>query len=493
MEKFPQLRILHVSDLHFNQTEGRRSEHICDPADPTASREGTPSLAALIKNDLASDYWKQFEWAVGPSRTIVAATGDLTETANPSEFDRVDQFLKELTAGPILGSDITVENVFVVPGNHDVIFDAKDAAHRFGPYCNFYNKFFQALLQGKRPIALPHEAERLSRVLKFEEGRFLVAEINSCYYVQNETIDKSRGQVDAAAIARLRLQLAEASSISKDWIKIALIHHHPVLLPSFVEAGRGVDAVLNARSLLTLLREHGFQLVLHGHKHFPQVFSYDPDPAWSSIEAPSPQLIVAGGSAGSISLPEGAKRCNTYNFIVMKWIPNALQARVQIITRGLVRLNGDGEMDVDQWRWETLRVYDKILSPFANYPLPGRNEIIPFPPEEDALEIQRKSEYGRLRGNMPVAEVFPSLTPGQGYEVRAWLEPHRNNEPPVEVVWSAGEAFGARKVGTDRASRFSVSFHYWGPMLIQAEMRFNDGKKVVATVYARLPDRITRR
>lgn len=495
MEKFPQLRILHVSDLHFNlpTRDGRRSEHICDPPDATASGAGVRSLATLIQQDLESDYWKRFDWAVGPSRTIVAATGDLTETADPREFDKVHDFLNQLTVSPVLGSQLTIQDVFVVPGNHDVVFDQKDASHRFGPYCTFYNKLFQALLPEKRPISFPHEAAKLSQVLTFEEGRFLVAEINSCYYVQNETIDKSRGQVDAAVISRLREQLASISSIAKDWIKVALIHHHPVLLPSFIEAGRGVDAVLNARSLLTLLREHGFQLVLHGHKHFPQVFSYDPDPAWSLAEAPPPQLIVAGGSAGSVSLPEGAKRCNTYNLIVIKWIPNALQARVQIITRGLVRLNGDGELDADQWTWETLRVYDKVLSPFSNFPLPGHNELTPFPGDEDDLERARRAEYARLRGNMPVVEVFPSLAPRQGYEVRAWLEPHKNREIPVQVIWSAGPAFSSRKTcGPDSAPNFCVSFHYWGPMLIQVEMKFETGS-TTATVYARLPDKITRR
>src|SRR5262249_23143064 len=62
--------------------------------------------------------------------------------------------------------------------------------------------------------------------------------------------------------ASLRRQLEEFrerhKDTSDDWIKVALVHHHPILLPSFIEAGRGVDAIMNSSSLLSLLREHGF-------------------------------------------------------------------------------------------------------------------------------------------------------------------------------------------------------------------------------------------
>jgi hypothetical protein len=40
---------------------------------------------------------------------------------------------------------------------------------------------------------------------------------------------------------------------------------------------------------------------------------------------------------------------------------------------------------------------------------------------------------------------------------------------------------------------FAVSFHYWGPMLIQAELEFADGEKAQAYLYARLPDSTTMR
>jgi 3',5'-cyclic AMP phosphodiesterase CpdA len=423
---------------------------------------------------------------------------------------------------PVLETKIELRDVFVVPGNHDVRFNESDAENRFAPYIQFYNKFFKSIQPAGRSIARPEEASSLTRVHVFRDDRFLIAEINSCFYVEKETPDESRGQVDAQTIASLRRQLESVAAEAKGWIKIALLHHHPVLLPSFVEAGRGVDAVLNARSLLGLLREHGFQLILHGHKHFPQVFSYDPEPAWATTATSTAQLVIAGGSAGSKSLPEATRKCNTYNLLTVKSNPQTDETRIQIITRGLVRFDATGDLDPDRWQWETLRVYDKVLSPpLKKAPVLSPSNEVPFPKPDDKLdepslkklpslgpskevpsfkpsdklEEERSAVYQKLRFNMPVVEIIPSLVPGQGYEARAWIARHnpylanRHKESPKQVVWSAGPMFGVRKIcGADAAPNFAVSFHYWGAVLIQAELTFADGEVVTGTVYARAPD-----
>jgi 3',5'-cyclic AMP phosphodiesterase CpdA len=493
MTSFPQFRILHISDLHFGKN------HICNPLDPTGAATGISPLKELLHKDLEDEEWQRFIWArqtpdVEPTPLLIAATGDLTQRADPNEFDQAHDFLSELARKPILGSVIGLRNVFVVPGNHDVVFDRPEPEHRFAPYCIFYNKLFKTIQPEQRAYARPEEASSLSQIHAFPEARFLVAEINSCFYIEKETIDESRGQVDPRTIAALRKQLEEYGSDAHQWIKVALVHHHPVLLPSFVEPGRGVDSILNARALLRLLRENGFQLILHGHKHFPQVFSYDPDSAWAPAEASIPQMIVAGGSCGSVALPEGTRKCNTYNLITVKWNPKALQARIQVVTRGLTRIGADGELDPDRWFWDTIRVFDKTLSPYENVPLPGAFKRIPFPDGDDALENERDMEYTKLRHNMPVVEVLPSLRPGQGYEARVWLARHRHHrESPKRVVWSAGPSFERKVCEADAAPDFCVSFHYWGPMLIQVQLEFEDGEVPRSYVYARLPDAMMRR
>ncbi len=488
MTNLPQLRLIHLSDLHFGRN------HICAPEDTTGASRGIPPLKELLQRDLASPDWGSTSWAIQspkrpPTPLLIIATGDLTQGADASEFDQVHDLLSTLVGQEQLGSKIDLRHVFVVPGNHDVVFDKDNPEHRFAPYCQFYNKLFREIQPTDRPYVRPEESHGLNRIHAFPESQFLVAEINSCYYVERETIDESRGQVDAGAIAELRSALEIYGTECDEWIKIAIIHHHPVLLPSFIEPGRGVDSVLNARSLLRLLRDNGFQLVLHGHKHYPQVFSYDPESAWATSHSAIPQLIIAGGSCGSRELPAATQQCNTYNLLTVKWNPRALQARVQIVTRGLTRTGPDADLDPDQWSWKTLRVFDKGLSLFKNFPAPKSSRRVTFPEPRDAFEDDRDNQYKKLRQNMPVVEVVPSLMPGQGYEACAWLVPHRyHKESPVRVIWSAGPLFNRKIVEADAAPDFAVTFQYYGPMLIQAVLEFANGEKALTYVYARLPD-----
>jgi len=235
-------------------------------------------------------------------------------------------------------------------------------------------------------------------------------------------------------------------------------------------------------------------VLLHGHKHYPQVFTYDPDSAWEKAERSIPQLVVAGGSCGSSELPEGKQRCNTYNVITVTWNPSALQARVQVITRGLNRTGADGHLDPDQWKWETLRIFDKIFSPYDTVPLAQSVRGEGRPSDTDESERERKAQYRALRLNMPVVEVMPSLMAGQKYEARAWIVRHPyHKESPVRVRWSAGTWFDQKVCESDTGPDFCASFDYWGSMLIQAELEFADGQKVRTYLYARIPESTARR
>jgi 3',5'-cyclic AMP phosphodiesterase CpdA len=265
------------------------------------------------------------------------------------------------------------------------------------------------------------------------------------------------------------------------------MHHHPVLMPSMVESGRGYDAIANGQSLLSLLQSFGFHLILHGHKHYPQTFSYDPDYAWSTRPAPPPLLIVAGGSAGSSGLPDGTRRTNSYNLITLKWHPGAGQARAQVLTRGLQRTGAEGPIPARQWKWIDYARKDRGLRPFDSLPDIAAGMSLPAiaPVDDDA----RREVYGKTRGNMAVAEVFPSLCDGQAYEARVWIVPHNRSREnvPVEVTWNAGPKFERRRIGGKEHPSFCTTFSYWGSMLVEARLTFSDGETASAFVYARIP------
>lgn len=481
-----QLRILHLSDLHFGD------QHRCVPDDPTHPRAGYPSVIDLVSEDLKSEAFRDSPWTdpdpEGPTPLIVAVTGDVTETASTNEFTSAYSVLSGLRGATLLGTAITTKDLFLVPGNHDVNYADRDPRARFTPYADFYNKLYEDV----RPPILPEKAAEFSQLHVDEARGLVVAEINSAYYVQKATPDALRGSVDMAVIKSLRQRLeAIPETMLGRMTRVALLHHHPILVPALVEPGRGYDAVVNSNHLLRLLRDFGFHLVLHGHKHYPHVFSYDTDSPWS--ERPSPAtFIVAGGSTSSKELPSGGRRCNTYNVITIRWHPEARQARIGVVTRGLVAEDGGGELSPDQWRWETLREIDRTLYPTW---LPHGRDATTHGGLDDAAEADRKRQYRATRLNMVVSDVLPSFVPGQAYEVRAWIVPHvdQNGTPkpgweaPERVLWSAGPQFRRMEVLRISDARYCCSYNYWGPMVVQADMIFNDGTHAYGYTYARIP------
>jgi hypothetical protein len=118
---------------------------------------------------------------------------------------------------------------------------------------------------------------------------------------------------------------------------------------------------------------------------------------------------------------------------------------------------------------------------------------------EDATDVpddDRIAFYKSTRGNFPVVEVMPSLEPDQAYEARLWIVNHRNPEPdgtedemtiPTHVRWSAGKRFRPQVVRAEDDRNFCITYDYWGPMLVKAELHFGDGHHATAFVYARMP------
>ena len=178
----------------------------------------------------------------------------------------------------------------------------------------------------------------------------VVAEISSSTFIQRGSSDEHRGQVTVEAIASLEESLGKITDL-ENCVRIAVIHHHPVLLPVFAETGRQYDAVLNSGYLLRLLREHGFHAILHGHKHHPHVFSDDSLCSWDEGNH-APLLVIAGGSAGVThsELPPSPKSANTYNVITIK--NTRPQIRIAVETHSLECFDRHGQLRLpSQWRW----------------------------------------------------------------------------------------------------------------------------------------------
>jgi 3',5'-cyclic AMP phosphodiesterase CpdA len=483
-----QVDIIHLSDLHFGEW------HCFNPKtgpDGTALKGSSKiSLADKLAEDLAAPAESaRGEKAPPPSTPVVlCATGDFAEGGAFEEFSQAQLFLQHaLTRFPGVRSN---DAVFLVAGNHDVPYEEQDLGKRWQQYINFYNDFYDVKVRNTEPWEMDQVHDRI------DDLGVVVACVNSSIYVCKGSADEQRGQVDDRQLDTLEEQLKqlkkEGTARWDSAIRIALIHHHPVLIPSLVEPGRNYDAVVESGRLISLLKRYGFHLLLHGHKHHPHVFTEDVRNAFVKSDA-SPMLVVAGGSVGSTGLPKHGVNC--YNRITVKWHPAAGQARVHLVTRELVTHDPNKEeLNKSKWHWTTLWEDDIsfIRNGSAVRPKKGAELYLPFDGiARSAQEKLRKAKYHESRQNMAVAEVRPSMWPGQAYEATVWIVPHRADtagwEAPKRVIWSAGNKFQTVTIERQDDPCFCTTFDYWGPMLVQAELIFDEGPNACAYVYARIP------
>jgi 3',5'-cyclic AMP phosphodiesterase CpdA len=484
-----QITIIHLSDIHFGETFLFQPQQA--PTGSPANATGFQSLLDSLVND-----WKNLESNRGA--VVVAVTGDLTLKADEKEFTQARDFFNNLVQHNIFGNPIDKNKVFLVPGNHDSIYDEPDMNTRWRPFCSFYRDFYQISGDSMDRRKLDSEKPNsLSRVHHLKELGLIIIEVNSYLHGRKGSSDEHRGQVDFETIEVINKQLELISKEDRDEsVKIALVHHHPILLPSFAEPNRGYDAILNAGHLLNTLREYDFHAVLHGHKHYPNTFTYDTRCAWITDDS-GPLMLIAGGSVGINSLP--AKGTNTYNIVTIKWNQIAKEARIHIETRGLVRHKDNGEdLPPTRWSWKNLCETDRLFK----YKFEEKSSV--FHREEHGrhsnnfpYETERKNEYKRLRGNMPVIEVIPSLKAGQEYEARVRIVRHPDKsgstpspkDIPIEVEWNAGPYFThTKKCYPSENPEFRAYFAFYGPVLIQAQMKFLDEEETVLTyVYAHMP------
>lgn len=455
------LRIIHLSDLHFGNKHQFATER-------TASGGKTKGGYLTLAESLLADL-KTVNDAHGRAEKppqIVCITGDLTETAAQPEFNQAAQFCRDIASlGPVR----------LIPGNHDVDWKQTERADRMDPWQDFINKF-----RGGVYDYWTSDARDADVVTDFAVSHNLViAEINSAAWSEEGEESAQRGELSEGAILSLNNQLdALSAEIRHSCIKIAIVHHHPILLPDLVEPGHGYDSIQGARHLLRILRQNGFHLLLHGHKHMPFTFSENSLSALQRIQHKYPLFIVCGGSASSTELSQEQPNC--YNIIDLKWLPGANQYRCRVETRKLknkysdLDRGGAGKLPTKQWTWDKLNSDDRSFRPEQSVGKLADWRDYDYQLDDDT---DRQKQYVDDLCVFPTVTVRPSLTPGQAHEavVELRYHPAKPGVPPVtvkSVKWSAGPSFGVYDLGEDSGPWFRAAFAYYGAMLIQASVTF---------------------
>jgi 3',5'-cyclic AMP phosphodiesterase CpdA len=482
------VEIIHLSDLHYGESHVFTAETTPDGRPPPT--RGMPTLADKLIADLtdqaqqpelptiiASEELASQTFQFPPFPKIVCISGDLTQKAALEEFRQAERLVKRLRDCAELDLSAS-DRMFFCPGNHDLNWKSNDDVERWDQYAGF-------LTRVTNKVHLAQDAAMFGGIQVSPATKTVVLSLNSETKVMDETGERSRGDLHPMQLAWARQQLEQLpDDVARDYIKIAMVHHHPVLLPSSAEAGRGYDAITGADKLLPMLHEQGFHVVLHGHKHYPHTFREDVRNAFVRTNDHS-LFIVAGGTCGSKELPSPQIATQCYNRIRVHWCAKEGTTRVQVVTRGLVRFKDTGvELLPDQWHWKTLGIDDRHHLARRGPALPKATSMRygPRVAEDSVVNLSRQAEYERTHGYFPVAEILPAMLPGQTAEVHLRIVRHPDSKeagprPEVSAVtWSGGHKwFPSVRVTKLDDPDFRAIFAYWGGALLQAEMEFSDG------------------
>jgi 3',5'-cyclic AMP phosphodiesterase CpdA len=259
---------------------------------------------------------------------VLVVSGDLTYTATSSEFTEALQFLEKLC----LGLSISRDRVILCPGNHDVNWAHSkiDKTHRFDQYISFLARFYGETFRDRYPLInwdltvdaqRPRSTDLISLQILRNDG-LLILSLNSCVY---ETEEHHYGYVSSRQLRNFE-NLMEREQIDNGLVRIAVVHHHlhpfpePVKLEVSGEHHQDQSTIRDSALVEKYLEKHGFDIVLHGHKHKPQLReTLVRDPSFSS--ATRPLIVFGGGSCGVDSRELEHNIPNHYEVIELLNVP----------------------------------------------------------------------------------------------------------------------------------------------------------------------------
>ena len=224
----------------------------------------------------------------------IAVTGDLVNLALEAEFAPALTWLESVGAP---------DHVTVIPGNHDAYVRATQ--HRFAETFENYLHGDDAPDGGTFPFVQ-------------RRGPLALIAVSSAVPTLPLMATGWLGQIQRDALDRILAQLATEQAF-----RILLIHHP---LRSDSRAKRLTDSP----QLLALLKQHGVELVLHGHDHIHSTMWFDgPNGSIPAIGVPSASALAHGHYPAaaynlfSIAREGDAWRCE----MTVRGINNAMRVR----------------------------------------------------------------------------------------------------------------------------------------------------------------------
>jgi 3',5'-cyclic AMP phosphodiesterase CpdA len=255
--------LIHISDFH-----------LCRPTGAALSRLLNKRALSYLSWQVRRRHEHRMEILRALTQAVratgsdhIAVTGDLTHLALPAEFEQARLHLQEL--GP-------PQNVSVIPGNHDALVPAawENGRARWADYMELDSDEAGSppcfpTLRVRGPVALIGISTARPTPPLSAAGSIGVSQLARCAEVFSETARRSL-------------------------YRVLMIHHPPV--PNAVAFHKRLT---DAESLLSIIRRHGAELILHGHSHRR---------SRAELPGPSGPIPVLGISSASASVWTSSKR-----------------------------------------------------------------------------------------------------------------------------------------------------------------------------------------
>jgi WD40 repeat protein/3',5'-cyclic AMP phosphodiesterase CpdA len=243
----PLVTCLHISDLHLGRT-------LRSGAGKHGAEDGSDDALLGISHDLQDLVTRQ---KLRPD--LIVVTGNLTEHARPSEFDKAMRILRSLADAV----DLPADHIALVPGSHDVSHEAcaayflRQAAEEAVPmppywpkwenYATAFNSFYQ------NSLARTFTPDEPWSFFEIPEVKVVVAGLNSTM-PETHLPDQQYGAIGEDQLRWFAERLTDYRQ--RGWLRLAAVHHDVSQISAdhidnLIDVG-ALDRILGASGLVNL-------------------------------------------------------------------------------------------------------------------------------------------------------------------------------------------------------------------------------------------------
>jgi len=249
--------IIHISDLHVSLHENLKGAPV----------ELNSWLTTDSKNKDSEFFISEFVGFINKyyesNEKYLLITGDIANKAETSEYDYALKYLEKLTTELKLKK----ENIFLIPGDHDVNRRMCEDAFRIGKeagdkrepseyfeekyrnFSNFYNAFFDK--------SFSHNDSIIDS--KIIDSKIMLIGINSNFKIDYEG---GEGFIDTEKFEK---ELIELTTLNSSIVKIAVFHHN--IISNYENKNDGQWNSDNRKHIISLLEKFDIKCVLNGNEH----------------------------------------------------------------------------------------------------------------------------------------------------------------------------------------------------------------------------------